>query len=70
MPRPEPLTQSELDQQGCDTPNCGHDHTVLFLSATCHPRAGLQVSYSKATGVLTCACRTCKATVGEIRVAP
>ncbi len=55
-----PLSRLDLDAAGCGTPNCGHDHTVLYLTAACHPRAGHEVSYDK---------RICKKSVAQIRVA-
>lgn len=63
------LTQIDLDAMGCDTPDCGHDHTILFLHAGCHPSAGSRAAYDKRTGVLALRCRRCERTVVEIAVA-
>ena len=69
MPEPPVLTQRILDLAGCDEPGCDHDHSVLVLIQRCHPRAGLQVEYHKARGVLRCACQRCQRPVYEIAVA-
>lgn len=69
MTMPEALTREQLDAAGCGTPNCGHDHSVLFLHAMCHPKAGTRVSYAKSTGELTVACRVCKKLVAKLKVA-
>lgn len=63
------LTRSNLDQAGCGTPNCGHDHSVLYLHAACHVKAGVEVVYIKATGTLKIACSKCQRPVAEIAVA-
>lgn len=63
------LTQVQLDRGGCGTLNCGHDHTILWLHAACHPRAGLAVAYDKSTGRLAVGCKQCKNPVAEIAVA-
>ena len=64
-----PLTQVQLDQGGCGNPDCDHDHTILWLRAGCHPRAGLAVAYNKATGRMMVACKKCEKPVAEIAVA-
>lgn len=63
------LTRSVLDAQGCDTPDCGHDHTTLYMVASCHPQAGLLVAYDKTDGTMLLACTECEAFVGRIAVA-
>jgi len=63
------LTRRDLDSFGCDTPDCGHDHSVLYLIARCHPRAGVDARYVKQTGSLVFECRDCKRLVAEIAVA-
>lgn len=65
----KPLTRAELDQAGCGTPNCGHDHSTLFLNPACHLGAGVDAAYNKARGVLTLMCHKCQRPVGEIAVA-
>ena len=65
-----PYTQVDLDQTGCEDPNCPHeDHAVLFLVQRCHERAGLSASYDKRTGVMTLTCKECSDPVGSIKVA-
>lgn len=64
------LTQAILDASGCDTPHCGHDHSVLFIKGYCHPRAGVAAAYYKATGTLKITCSKCDKPITEIEVAP
>lgn len=63
------LTRVELDQGGCGTPGCQHDHTVLYLHGRCHPSAGARVSYDKRAGNISVVCRRCDAPIAEIAVA-
>lgn len=63
------LTRMDLDAAGCETPNCGHDHTVLYLYSRCHGSAGQRVSYDKRTGSIRIVCRKCEAVVAEVAVA-
>jgi hypothetical protein len=65
----EPLSRKQLDPAGCGQPNCGHDHSVIFLHSACHPSAGTRVSYDKPTGLLTVACRRCEKLVAQVKVA-
>jgi hypothetical protein len=44
------LTRTDLDASGCGTPNCDHDHSVLYLHGRCHPAAATRARYVKATG--------------------
>jgi hypothetical protein len=64
-----PLSRKQLDPAGCGQPNCGHDHSVLYLHSVCHPNAGTRVSYEKLTGLLTVACRRCQKLVAHVKVA-
>lgn len=64
-----PLTRAVLDEMGCGTPNCGHDHTVLYLHQACHSGVGTRAAYDKRNGVLTIRCRRCEKVVAEIAVA-
>jgi hypothetical protein len=66
---PPPVTQLDLDPMGCGTPDCGHDHSILFMHAQCHPKAGLEVAYHKALGALICRCNACKGEVSRVAVA-
>jgi hypothetical protein len=63
------LTCEQLDPAGCGSPNCNHDHTVLYLYARCHPNAGAMVSYDKRTSSIRVMCRRCKAEIAEVAVA-
>lgn len=65
---PLALTRRQLDVAGCDTPNCGHDHSVLFLTGRCHQR-GVEAKYVKATGEIEIRCRVCKKPVVNVAVA-
>lgn len=62
----------ELEQsaaQGCSMPNCTHDHSTLFLTQRCHPKAGLEASYTKGSGVVTLRCIHCKLELVDLAVA-
>lgn len=67
---PRRLSQALLDAQGCGEPDCTHDHSILFLSAACHPNAGLEVAYHKATGLLHITCAKCHQPAAIVGVAP
>ena len=58
-----------MDLSQCGSPDCDHDHSVLFLVQRCHPASGAEVHYTKATGVLTIRCKQCEALVAEVMVA-
>jgi hypothetical protein len=63
-----PIGKAELNKMGCETPNCGHDHSVLFLHASCHPHAGLEAAYHKKDGVVVLECAECDLQVGAFWV--
>lgn len=64
------LTRGELDEAGCSMPDCTHsDHSEIYLHGRCHMNAGTRVHYTRGTGVLTVACRTCGKLVARIAVA-
>ena len=63
------LTRRMLDQVGCETPGCTHDHSVLNVVAACHPEEGLEVAYHKADGVLRIYCEVCGTGIAKIAVA-
>lgn len=63
------LTRKDLDASGCGTPDCGHDHSELYLVAQCHPSANVEVRYVKATGWLAVHCAKCKKLIVNIEVA-
>lgn len=64
-----PLTQAVLDGLGCSNPDCGHDHSTLWLHGECHPEAGLEVAYVKARGCLVCTCTECDHVIAVVEVA-
>lgn len=67
----KPMTVGMMEKvmTKCDTPNCTHDHSVLYLRPRCHPDAGLDVRYERGSGVVNVSCRKCKALVMDIGVA-
>jgi hypothetical protein len=60
------VTKKDLDASGCGVPDCGHDHSVLYLHPRCHLRAGTRVRYEKATGLLVVECVRCGREVTRI----
>jgi hypothetical protein len=66
----QPLTQEDLGVLRCANPDCAHDdHCELVLHSRCHPTAGVNVHYLKASGTLLMKCRQCHKRVTEIEVA-
>lgn len=63
------LTQIELDQIGCGTPDCRHDHSTLFFHAKCHPNSPAWVKYEKVSGTLIIQCAECDEIIAVILVA-
>lgn len=63
-----PVGKAELDASGCETPNCMHDHTTLYLHSGCHPGAGLEARYEKKIGALFFNCAECDREVGSVWV--
>jgi hypothetical protein len=66
----KPLTQLELFHGGCSTPDCGHDHSTLYINQHCHEHAGLDVCYIKAEGILRMECHVCEKLVVDVKVHP
>jgi hypothetical protein len=65
-----PLTRFQLDRQHCERPGCTHeDHTVLFLTQSCHPGRGVEVSYDQRDGIMTVGCHVCSKMVAQVLVA-
>jgi hypothetical protein len=62
-------TRAQLDIAGCDTPDCGHDHSKLFIVGRCHQHAGVDVCYDKSDGCLHITCHKCDKPVATIKVA-
>ena len=67
-PEPGPIGKAELNTMGCETPNCGHDHSVLYLHSGCHPEAGMYAAYHKADGIVTLECAECEKPIGAFFV--
>lgn len=66
--RQGPVGRHELDAMGCETPNCSHDHNILYLTPGCHPGSGTFVSYSKKQGFIMVECAECEKPVGAFWV--
>lgn len=64
------MTRRELDVAQCGTPGCTATHGDLWLHARCHRNVGTRVRYEMSTGELELTCRSCKALVARILVAP
>lgn len=64
-----PMTRRALDAGRCMTPGCNHESCELFIHGRCHPHAGIEASYKKATGILTIRCLRCKALVASLLIA-
>ena len=65
------LTQLELADLRCGNPDCDHvdDSDELFLHATCHPDAAMEVAYDKGLGAVLVYCAECQQLVTAIAVA-
>lgn len=64
-----PLTAADLDKMGCGVPDCGHDHSILYLHSRCHLRAGSSVRYEKKSGLIIVDCKVCGKEVARVAVA-
>lgn len=64
-----PLTADVLEQMGCSTPDCGHDHSELYLHSHCHPDAPVWPHYIKADHMLIFECAECDKEVARVLVA-
>lgn len=60
------LTKLDLDNAGCDAPDCQHDHSVLYIHPVCHPDSAVHVCYDKRIGALLIACAECGRPVAKI----
>lgn len=62
------LTRVELDEiKHCE--DCGAQHEVLSLGASCHPGAPLFVGYGRKIGCVMLLCAACETPVAQILVA-
>jgi hypothetical protein len=64
-----PLTRRQLDAAGCSTPDCGHDHTLLFFHGRCHPQADTDAYYDKRDHCVHIICAACEKPISTIKVA-
>jgi hypothetical protein len=64
-----PTTRKELDAAGCDMPDCGHDHSILYFHGRCHPASSVDAYYEKGDGLLHIRCHTCGKPISNIKVA-
>jgi hypothetical protein len=62
------ITKEDLNGMGCGTPNCGHDHSTLYLHASCHIGAATVVRYEKAIETLVIECAECEKEVVRIKL--
>ena len=58
--------KADLDRAGCEIPNCGHDHSRIFLSCRVHVRCGADVCYDKTLGHLIATCCVCGQEIARI----
>ena len=63
------LTQENLNEIPCETPDCTHEHDVVILYSTCHRSAAVRLAYIKAHGILEVTCNQCKKIITRIKVA-
>jgi hypothetical protein len=68
MAKARTVTKSEMNASGCATPNCGHDHSILYLHAGCHPSSPTWVRYEKAIETLIITCHNCDKEVVRIKL--
>jgi hypothetical protein len=69
-----PIAISELEDmcnQGCHCGKCANKGPLseIFMMQKCHEGAGLELLYTRGSGVLTVTCRHCHKTVERIAVA-
>lgn len=66
--KPAPLTAADMKDKTCGhegCPNCGS----LFITAVCHPSAGLKVQYLADENVLEVYCKKCDTGVARFAMA-
>jgi hypothetical protein len=64
----KPISKYELNVMGCGEPNCKHDHSVLYLHSSCHPRSATWTRYEKISETLVITCAKCDKEVVRIRL--
>jgi hypothetical protein len=65
----KPLIVADLENMVCADPNCKQAHDDLFINQACHIKGGVEIFYSKGTGIATVICFVCKRPVVKIGVA-
>jgi len=63
------LTRDDLDLFRCSTPNCGHDHTIIYLNPGCYIDGGVDAFYDKRDGTLTLSCNVCDEPFATLQIA-
>lgn len=66
---PPALTADELDRMVCSCGGGACQNHQLYFHGRCHPKAGVEVAYSKGSQKLTVRCNTCKKFIAEVAVA-
>jgi hypothetical protein len=59
------MNREALDAAGCGTPNCTHDHSILYLVPKCHG-GPVEVHYNKKIGEIVVQCAECGKLVARI----
>jgi hypothetical protein len=62
------VTKVELNAAGCATPDCGHDHSTLYLHSACHTNSGSYVRYEKEIESLIITCARCDDEIIRIKL--
>lgn len=62
------VTKEDLNAAGCAQPNCGHDHSVIYLHPGCHVGSTTIARYEKATEELILECNTCEKEVMRLKL--
>lgn len=62
------IDKAALQEMGCYVPNCEHDHSVIYLVAECHPKAGTRIKYVKSDELMIIQCCKCGKEVIRIRL--
>jgi hypothetical protein len=57
-----------LNNAACDNPDCGHDHSTLFLHSNCHNEAPTWTRYQKDIETLIITCAECDEEIIRIRL--
>lgn len=70
MKMPVVISQKELDKMGCENKDCSHADHQLEITMTCNEHRGpVNISYCRATGLLSIECYAGGHSLGFIKVA-